>query len=160
MANLERPDWDEPRTEAEGFHALRARLGHQLGTEHLGLSLWEVHPGQAAYPYHLHLAEEEALVVLAGRPSLRTPEGWRDLEPGDVVAFPLGAEGAHQVVNTTDQPVRFLAISTHGQPDIVLYPDSGKVGAAERLPDGGGFRAFFRLADQVDYWDGEEPPRR
>jgi uncharacterized cupin superfamily protein len=160
MPNIERPDWDEVRDEAEGFHALRARLGHQLGTEHLGLSLWELPPGQAAYPYHVHLAEEEALVVLAGRPSLRTPDGWRDLEQGDVVSFPIGAEGAHQVVNPTDQPVRFLAVSTHGQPDIVLYPDSGKVGPAERLPRGGGFRAFFRLADQVDYWEGEEPPER
>ena len=54
--------------------------------------------------------------------------------------------------------VRFIAVSTHGEADIVIYPDSNKLGAAERLPRGGGLRAFFSLADQVDYWHGEQPP--
>jgi hypothetical protein len=96
-----------------------------------GRSVWqELPPGEAAYPCHLHLAEEGALVVLDGRPSLRTPAGWRELEPGEVVSFPVGEAGAHQVVNRGADVVRFLAISTHEAPDIVLYPDSGKLGAA------------------------------
>ena len=65
---------------------------------------------------------------------------------------------SHQIVNRTAETVRFLAVSTSGDPDIVLYPDSGKVGAAERQPSGGGFRKFFRVADAVDYYDGEQPP--
>jgi hypothetical protein len=40
----------------------------------------------------------------------------------------------------------------------VLYPDSGKLGAYERPIGGGGLRSLFRRADEVDYWDGEEPP--
>ncbi len=96
--------------------------------------------------------------MLSGQPSLRTPAGWRELDEGDVVAFPRGEAGAHQIVNRTAETVRFLALSTNGDPDIVLYPDSGKVGAAERLPEGGGFRTFFRLGDEVDYYDGEQPP--
>jgi uncharacterized cupin superfamily protein len=55
--------------------------------------------------------------------------------------------------------VRFIAVSTNGEADVAVYPDSGKLCAAERRPSGGGLRAFFRLADQVDYWDGEEPPQ-
>jgi uncharacterized cupin superfamily protein len=157
MASIERPDFDEPR-EVDGFRARRARIGQQLGTERLGASLWEVEPGQAAYPYHYHLAEEELVVVLAGRPELRTPGGRRTLEPGEVVSFPVGEGGAHQLVNRTGEVVRFLALSTHGQPDIVLYPDSGKLGAAERLPRGGGLRRFYRLDDDVDYYEGESPP--
>jgi len=124
------------------------------------MSLWEVPPGEAAYPYHHHLAEEELLLVLDGRPSLRTPDGWRDLTEGEVVAFPRGEQGAHQLVNHTSETVRFLAISTSGDPDIVIYPDSGKLGANERLPEGGGLRAMFRMADTVDYHDGEQPPDR
>jgi uncharacterized cupin superfamily protein len=159
MPNIEEPDFDEPR-EQPGFGARRARLGYQAGSERLGLSLWEVAPGQASYPYHYHLSEEEMLVVLSGRPSLRTPEGWRELEEGEVVSLPRGETGGHQLLNRTDTTVRFLAISTNGEPDIVVYPDSGKLGASERLPGGGGLRAMFRLADEVDYYDGERPPER
>jgi uncharacterized cupin superfamily protein len=157
LPNLDDPQFDEQR-DRDGFRARRARIGHQLGTERLGISQWELPPGEAAYPYHLHLAEEELLIVLSGTPALRTPDGWRDLAEGEVVSFPRGEAGAHQVVNRSDATVRFLAISTHGDPDIVIYPDSNKLGAAERLPKGGGLRTFFRLDDVVDYYDGEQPP--
>lgn len=157
MPSIRDPDFDEPR-DTPGFRASRARLGYQLGAERLGISLWELPSGQAAYPYHYHLVEEEFVVVLAGTPSLRSPEGWRDLSEGEVVSFPRGETGAHQLVNRSSTPVRFLAVSTNGEPDIVLYPDSGKLGAVERLPRGGGLRAFFRLADVVDYYEGEAAP--
>jgi uncharacterized cupin superfamily protein len=157
MANIERPDFDEPR-EQPGFHVRRARLSRQAGSERLGLSLWELPPGEAAYPYHHHLGEEELVVVLEGRPHLRTPEGWRELAQGEVVAFTRGEQGGHQLVNRSEQLVRFLAFSTNGDPDIVIYPDSGKVSAAERMPDGSGLRLLFREGDAVDYWEGERPP--
>jgi uncharacterized cupin superfamily protein len=157
MGSIEDPDFDEPREQA-GFRARRARFGRQAGSERLGLSLWELPAGEAAYPYHHHLGEEELVVVLEGRPHLRTPDGWRELAQGEVVAFTRGEQGGHQLVNRSHQRVRFLALSTNGEPDIVVYPDSGKVGAAERLPDGAGLRAMFREADAVDYWEGERPP--
>lgn len=155
--NLSDADFDEPR-EAEGFRARRARIGRQLGSEKLGASYWELPPGQAAYPYHWHMTEEELLVVTDGTPSLRTPDGWRDLEAGEVVAFQRGEEGGHQLMNRTDDTVRFLAFSTQPGPDIVMYPDSGKVGAFERRPEGGGLYELFRLEDTVDYYEGETPP--
>jgi uncharacterized cupin superfamily protein len=149
--------FDELR-EHPGFTCRRARVGRQLGSERLGVSLWEVPPGEAAYPYHFHYGDEELLVVWSGEPSLRTPAGWRDLSPGEIVSFTVGEHGAHQLVNRTAEPVRFLSISTQGMPDIVIYPDSGKLGASERPPHADGLRAFFRQADGVDYWDGETPP--
>jgi uncharacterized cupin superfamily protein len=155
--NIDRPDFDEPREHA-GFRAQRARLGRQAGAERLGLSLWEVPPGQAAYPYHAHLTEEEIVVVVQGRPSLRTPDGWREMEEGEVVAFPRGERGVHQIANRGAETVRFLAFSTSGEPDVVIQPDSGKIGAFERRPDGGGLRVWFRREDERDYWDGESPP--
>jgi uncharacterized cupin superfamily protein len=152
-ASIANPVFDEER-DHEGFNCLRARLGRQAGSVKTGLSLWEVPAGQAAYPYHFHLAEEEIVVVVSGRPTLRTPEGSRDLEEGEVLAFPVGEEGAHQIVNKTDEPVRFLAFSNQG-PDVIVQVDSGKVGAAERRPEGGGLALWFRRADAVGYWDGE-----
>ena len=157
MSNVYEPHFDEPR-EQEGFRAQRARVGQQVGANRIGLSVWDVPPGQAAYPYHFHLGEEELIVVLEGTPELRSPQGERILERGEVVSFPRGEEGAHQIINRTDSTVRFMAISTNGDPDIVGYPDSAKVSAAERLPDGSGFKQYFRLSSAVDYWDGESPP--
>jgi len=157
MPNIYEPEFDEPR-EHPGFRARRARIGRQAGGERLGLSLWELPAGQAAYPYHYHLGEEELVVVLEGRPSLRTPDARRELAPGEVVAFLRGEDGAHQLVNETEETIRFLAISTSGDPDLVVYADSNKLGAYERLPEGGGLRALFRLGDTVDYWEGESRP--
>jgi uncharacterized cupin superfamily protein len=151
--NILDPDYDEPRAHP-GFDAQRARVGRQAGSRALGASVWALAPGQAAYPYHLHLGEDEIVVVLEGRPSLRTPAGWTELAPGDVVAFPRGEEGAHQIANRGEGAVRFLAFSTNGQPDIVLYPDEGKVGASERRPDGSGFARYFLDGQAVDYWEG------
>jgi uncharacterized cupin superfamily protein len=159
MANINDPLFDEPRKHP-GFLCKRARLSRQAGSERLGLSLWELPPGEAAYPYHFHYTEEELVLVIEGAPRLRTPEGWRELSNGEVVAFPRGERGGHQLVNHTADTVRFLSFSTSGEPDIVIYPDSGKLGAFERLPEGGGLRAMFRLGDTVDYHDGEQPPQR
>lgn len=157
MPNIDNPVFDEPR-EHSGFRCSRARLSRQAGSDRLGLSLWDLPPGEAAYPYHYHLAEEELVVVLKGQPSLRTPDGWRELQEGEVVPFLRGERGAHQIVNRTQSAVRFLAFSTNGEPDIVIRPDSGTINACERLPDGGGLRAIFRMQDAIDYYDGEVPP--
>ncbi len=154
MANLLAPRWVE-RDAPDGFRARRARLGGAAGATRLGASLWEVPPGEAAYPYHFHLGDEEVLVVLAGSPVLRAPDGERTLAPGEVVAFPTGEGGAHGLRNDGETAVRFLALSTSGHPDIVVYPDSDKLSAAERRPDASGLSAVFRRADAVDYWDGE-----
>lgn len=77
---------------------------------------------------------------------------------GKAIRFHLGEEGAHQIFNPTDQPATFLAVSSHGRPDVVVYPDADKIGVGERLPEGGALRVFFRCDDAVDYFDGESPP--
>jgi len=155
--NIYAPQIDQSRKVIDGYHSDRARVGTQAGAERLGISVWELDAGQAAYPYHFHLTEEEALVVLEGRPTLRMPDGVSQLERGDVVVFPRGEEGAHQLLNDTDEAVRFLAISTNGEPDIVVYPDTGKISANERRGENGGIHHIFRIADEVDYYDGMEP---
>ena len=157
MPNIFDPDFEE-RDGPPGFKGFRARVGYELGSERLGASMWKLPPGETAYPYHFHYSDEELVFVLSGRPTLRTPEGTRELEPGEAVHFPLGEAGAHQLSNPTDEEVRFLAVSTHGRADVVVYPDSNKLGAAERRPAGGGLHAFFDIDTEVDYWKGETAP--
>ncbi len=157
MANIYRPSFEEGERPA-GFRSKRARIGYELGSELIGASLWELPPGEAAYPYHFHYADEEIVIVLSGKPTLRTPEGTRELEEGEAVHFPLGEEGAHQIFNHGEEVVTFLAVSSSGRPDIIVYPDSDKIGVGERLPGGGGLRAFFRRIDKATYFDGELPP--
>ena len=156
--NVFDPQFDERRGHPvrEGFEARRAFVGRAAGSQRLGASVWELEPGQAAYPYHAHLGEEELIVVLAGRPSLRTPEGWRELALGEIVSFLRGEQGAHQVANRGEETVRFLAVSEMGEPDIVLYGDAGKVGVSERRADGSGFARYFFVDHAVEYWDGVE----
>ena len=150
MLNINQPEFNDSRNQP-GFQARRAKIGHQAGAVKTGLSYWEVDPGQAAYPYHAHLTEEEIIVVLEGRPSLRTPDGWRELEPGEVVVFPTGEHGAHQLVNKSDELVRFLAFSNSGEPEIVIQMDVGKYG----VRDGGSQTTeWFRKQDAVGYFEG------
>lgn len=154
MPNVFRPTFEEGERPA-GFRGRRARIGYELGSELIGCSLWELPAGEAAYPYHFHYADEELVIVLSGRPTLRTPEGVRELEEGEALHFPLGEKGAHQIINRSEEAVTFLAVSSHGRPDVVVYPDSDKIGVGERLPRGGGLRAFFKRGDGVGYFEGE-----
>lgn len=91
---------------------------------------------------------------MRGRPTVRTPDGERELVPGDVVFFQQGAEGAHQVVNRSDEPALYLIAASHASPEVVEYPDSGKILAVSRL---GPLWTMHRRADTADYFDGEEP---
>ena len=158
--NIHRPELDE-QGEADGFRWRGESLGYKAGSENLGASLYELPAGEATFPYHYHLANEELLVVLRGRPHLRTPDGWRQLEEGEVVAFPRGEPGAHQLVNRTGENVRLLMVSEMRSPEIAVYPDSGKVGVREHAPGSGreGLRLNFRAGDARDYWDGEGAPQ-
>jgi uncharacterized cupin superfamily protein len=158
----------EPRFDADqdrpGFTYRRARIGRQAGAERLGASVYEISPGESTFPYHFQLANEEMLVVLRGEPHLRTPEGWRRLEEGELVAFPVGERGAHQLHNRGNEPARVLVISEMRAPELSFYPDSGKFLAGDRAPgaiadEQGVLFASFRLSDEVDYWEGESPPR-
>jgi uncharacterized cupin superfamily protein len=132
----------------DGYHTAYARVGPLVGGSRLGLSVYELPPGQSICPYHWEAGDEEWLVVLGGRPTLRTPTGERELEPWDAVCFPAGADGAHKVTTRGGEAARVAMLSTKNDPGIAVYPDSNKVGA---WPPG----KLFRIDDAVDYWDGE-----
>lgn len=161
MPNIFAPDWDEPRGSTPApFTKRGASVARKAGAERLGASVYELAPGEATFPFHYHHGNEELLIVLAGRPTLRAAEETRELETGEVVAFPVGPEGAHRVDNLSDEPVRVLLISTMRAPEVLVYPDSGKIGARSKVGPPGPdepapIRQNFRAGDSVDYWDGE-----
>jgi uncharacterized cupin superfamily protein len=125
-----------------------ASLGPELGATKLGMTVYELPPGKSNCPYHYEIGNEEWVVALTGRLSVRTPEGEVELGPWDVLCFPDGEAGAHRFTNRTEEPVRFAVLSTKIDPSSAVYPDSQKIGI---WPPG----KLFRLADAVDYWDGE-----
>ncbi len=159
MANILEPDFDSS-SDRPGFEWRRAALGRQAGGERLGASLFALPPGEALFPLHYHLGNEEMLVVLEGSPSLRTLAGERALEPGEVVCFPRGEQGAHQVLNRSAEQARVLLVSEMNSPEVVVRPESGKLSAFGRPPgsDAEGIHRVFYERDEVPLWEGEDPP--
>jgi uncharacterized cupin superfamily protein len=133
MPNLFEPDWDASRDEPP-YKWRRSRLGRQAGSEKLGASLFELPPGAASFPLHVHYANEELIVVVSGRPTLRTLEEERELEPGEVVACPTGRRGAHRLDNNGDEPARVLIVSTMVAPELNEFPDTGEAWGRNYVP--------------------------
>jgi uncharacterized cupin superfamily protein len=152
VVNLFAEEWDGGR-ERPGWRWRRLPVGERIGAQLIGASLYELEPGQKTFPYHYEYGAEEWLLAVAGRPTLRTPAGERELEPGDLVRFPEGPEGAHLVRNDTAEPARVLVFSTEGRPGIAVYPDSDKIGV---FPGNREDRALFLRGNAVDYFEGEE----
>ena len=151
VVNLYDGELDEARTEPEGWRWRAATVGRKLGATLLGATLYEVEPGDRTFPYHYEWGCEEWLIVVTGTPTLRAPEGERELAPGDTVCFREGPAGAHLVANRSDDVVRVLILSNKAQPAVAVYPDSNKIG----IWTDGGDSALFRRGTAVDYWDGE-----
>jgi uncharacterized cupin superfamily protein len=134
--NLLSPEWETP---AE-MPIKGVRIGAAAGAQELGATLYELPPGTSVSPYHLHYGNEELLIVLAGRPLLRTPEGDRRLDPGAVVAFVRGPDGAHRVSNPDGEAARVLLVSTMHVPDVAVHLSTGAVLAMTELGGGKVFR--------------------
>ena len=124
--NLNSDEWDGTR-DSEGWRVKAALVGQRIGGELIGATMSEVEPGSRLWPYHTHHLNEEWVIVLRGEPTLRTPEGERVLNEGDVVCFPRGKDGAHQIINRTDSPIRVLMLSSMVRGEIIEYLDTGKI---------------------------------
>lgn len=137
------------------YDSMCARLGTGTAAEKLGVSIDTVAPGMRSCPYHFHYAQEEMFVVIAGTGTLRVAGQMLPIRTGDVIVVPAGPAYPHQIVNTSTAPLQYLSISTRETPEICEYPDSGKYAA---FATSDGMRAFDgvqRVADNLDYWDGE-----
>jgi uncharacterized cupin superfamily protein len=150
--NLTSPAFEYDDDDADGFRAGLHRFGKQVGAKQTGTSFYNLPPGQALCPYHYEYAEEEWLLVVSGRPTVRDPEGSHELEPNDVVFFERGPAGAHQVRNDSDEPVRVLMWSAVLHPAATVYPDSDKIAVWTGNPDDD---LIAPRSAGVDYYHGE-----
>jgi uncharacterized cupin superfamily protein len=153
-ANIADPKFEFDAEDPEGFRAGHFSLRKLFEAKDTGMGVYELAPGQSNCPYHYEVGEEEWLLVLEGRPTVRHPEGSEDLGPYDVAFFPRGPEGAHRIENNTDAPVRFLMFSNVVAPTATVYPDSDKVGVWAGDPE---TDQLFKRDSAVDYYDGEAP---
>ena len=132
------------------YDTLCAGLSEGTAACKLGAAVDIVPPGKRSCPYHYHLAQEELFIVLEGSGSLRVAGQMLPLRAGDVIFIPSGPEYPHQLVNSSDAPLKYLSISTQEYPELCAYPDSGKTEAFAK-----GHRLMQREAANLDYWDGE-----
>lgn len=146
---------------ARRFGATMGFISLQIGAQQLGYNITVVPPGKRAFPFHNHRVNEEMFFVLQGEGELRLGGETFPLRQGDIIACPAGGpETAHQISNTGDGELKFLAVSTRRSPEIAEYPDSGKFGVLAQYPatefEGAAqFRFVGREEIGLDYWDGE-----
>ena len=143
------------------FGATIAPIGGRIGLSGLGCMLLKVEPGRRAFPYHNHLGNDEMFVILEGQGTYRIGDSEHPVGPGDICGAPRGgSDTAHQIINTGDVPMTYLAISTCHDPDVVEYPDSGKFAAIAISPGPDFMNAHLkfvgRQSSAVDYYDGED----
>jgi uncharacterized cupin superfamily protein len=141
-------EYDE---EPDGYRHGYAKLAPAIGAATMAGALYELPPGQANCPYHYE-SDEEWLLVLEGRLTVRTPDGEEQLEAGDLVCFPAGPDGAHKLTNDGETPVRMLIVSTANLPSIAVYPDSDKIGI---WTEGRRDNIMVRRESGVEYYDRE-----
>ncbi|MGD0315177.1 MAG: cupin domain-containing protein [Xanthobacteraceae bacterium] len=134
------------------FEFKQCRIGPAIGLEKLGCSLYVVPPGKRAFPYHAHALMEEMYIILEGSGTLRQEGQEFPIQAGDVIASAIGK--AHQIINTSGNDLKYLVISNNELTDIVLYPDSDKVGAISKA-FGKTLWHFARKSAAVNYYDGE-----
>ncbi|HWT95192.1 MAG TPA: cupin domain-containing protein [Solirubrobacteraceae bacterium] len=150
--DLSDPTFEYDETDPAGFRAGMVRPGPQLGAQATGATLYELPPGEALCPYHYELAEEEWLLVVAGRVTVRTPDETAELGPMELAFFPPAPEGAHQVLNESSEPVRVLMWSQVVYPAVTVYPDSDKIGVYTRSRAD---NVMVKRSSSVPYYTGE-----
>lgn len=151
-------------TWSEAAHGDKFQRGHIPLTNlnddnYLGCGAFKVEPGKRAFPKHAHLANDEALFIVSGKGALTIGDETDAVTAGDFVMLPRGEEFAHVLVNDGDESLVYLCISTMVMPEVVHYPDSGKLGVLGSkdfwAAGDAGVSGFYK-PNPVGYWDGED----
>lgn len=140
---------------APHYEGQMVRLSEGTAAQKLGASVYTLAPGKRVCPYHLHHAQEEMFVVLAGAGTLRVAGEELPVKTGDVLFLPAGPEFPHQLFNNSHAPLKYLAISTTESVEIIEYPDSGKFMAEAGVETDTPFEVIDRKCKGLDFWDGE-----
>lgn len=131
------------------IHTITPRLGELVGSKHFMFDIRKLLPGKYSFPYHYHRNAEELMMIISGSLTMRTEEGLKIVNQGEIIFFEIGPAGVHQFYNHTDEECVYLDIrSTHGI-DVGVYPDSDKISFTP-------FTEIFEQSSKVDYFKGEE----
>ena len=149
--NLFTAECEDAPGRPDGYRCATARMWPVIGASRIAATVYELPAGESSAPYHYEYGCEEWLIVLAGSPTLRHPDGEDELAPGDTVCFPEGPAGAHKVTNHGDAAARIMILSTVSRPAVVVFPDSEKLG----VWTGGEPPLQVERSSAVDYWKGE-----
>ena len=159
ILNIEKVPFQE-WSHGDDFECQVAWVGAEIDSKKLGFNVTVIPPGKRAFPYHAHHGNEEMFFILEGEGAIRVAGKTHKIRKGDFISLPPGRESAHQIFNDSSAPLRYLAVSTMDTPEVVDYPDSGKIGVFTGAHAGhpapkGSLRHFLRMKDGVDYWEGE-----
>lgn len=139
------------KREHEGYEYYRRKFIPFGGAKNTLVSVYEIPPQKAAYPYHYHHKTEETFYILSGEGILKTPAGERKVVAGDLLFFPAGPEGAHKLTNCSEsENLVYIDFDVVHDIDVAVYPDSDKIGVW-----GMGINKIFPQSGDVDYYDGE-----
>lgn len=155
MAEMKHCKWEElpvsHKREHEGYEYFRRKFVPFGGAKNTLVSVYEIPPGKAAYPYHYHHKNEETFYILSGEGLLKTPEGERKVAAGELLFFPTGPAGAHKLTNTSEtESLVYIDFEVVHDVDIAVYPDSDKIGIW-----GMGINQIYPQSADVDYYEGE-----
>lgn len=129
-----------------------------LGTTQLGATLHVVPAGKTAWPYHRHHGNDELFYIVAGTGTYRVGERLLPIKAGDLIGAPAGGE-AHQIINSSDTELRYIAFANHGRADVIEYPDTGRIAVDIAHGNDREPRQEFSLAGKLTpfgYWEGED----
>ena len=139
------------KDEHEGYEYYRRELVPRGFARQCTVSIYEIPPGKAAYPYHYHTQNEESFYIISGRGILKTPSGEKTVTAGDFLFFPADEEGAHKLTNASDkESLVYLDYDTSNDIDVAFYPDSEKIGIW-----GKNINQLYKINDQVEYYKDE-----
>ena len=154
MPTIINPDELEYKSDPEALEqfdllTLSPRLTRISNAKHFKFDLRKLESGKYSFPYHFHRNAEELIMILSGSMTMRTPDGLKVVNKGQIIFFEMGETGAHQFYNHETLPCEYLDIQTTVGLDVSEYPDSGKINI---LPYG----EIFQKDSQVAYNNGEE----
>ncbi len=161
IVNSDELEWVTTGMEGTRFEGKRKSLSQATGAQKLGMSVYRLAPGKRGFPRHCHYANEEAIYILAGQGTATIGEVSVPVGAGDYIALPCGEAHAHQLENRGAGDLIYLCASTMIEPDVVGYPDSGKIGVFTGAAPGGDkaerqISGFWRKGESVVYLDGEQ----
>ena len=116
------------------------------------ICFYELPPLKSAYPKHYHTYNSECFYIISGTGQVETSDDVLNVTSGDIIVFPCGKAGTHKLTNISkEENLVYLDFDTTNSPDILKYPDSGKIGIIEHNVSS----TFYKENSNVDYYEGE-----